>query len=378
MKRLNLWMAEIGIIIRYLVGAVLSLFCVKKHWIITERGYEARDNAYCLYQYVKRNHPEQRIYYLIDRKSADYDRVKDDAIQIGSLKSYYLLASAEKLISTHYASGIPIMSTKLFRLLGLHRKLYFLQHGITKDDLPNLYGVNAPMRLFVCGAKPEYEYILKHFGHPEGVVQYTGLARYDRLQDTSDRHQILVMPTWRQYVTNEQTFLESDYFKCWQSLLYNQQLIKSLEQTGTRLVFYAHFEMQPYVHHFSSRSEQIVIATFDEYDVQMLLKESAVLVTDYSSVFFDFAYMGKPVVYYQFDEEAYHKGHYRQGYFDYRTMGFGEVCTCEDEAVSALLTILAHEMRQDRRYADRVETFFPIRDTNNCERIYHCIVGDSK
>lgn len=376
LKKFKLWMAEIRIIICYWVGTVLSLFGTRKHWIITERGYEARDNAYCMYQYIKQKHPEQRVYYLIDRKSADYDRVKEDAVQFGSLKSYILLSSAEKLISTHYASGIPIMSTRLFCLLGLDQKLYFLQHGITKDDLPGLYGSNAPMRLFVCGAKPEYEYVLKRFGHPAGVVQYTGLARFDRLQDMSDRRQILVMPTWRKYIANEQMFLESDYFKYWQSLLNHPQLIEALERTGIRLVFYVHFEMQPYAHHFSSRSEQIVIAKFEEYDVQTLLKESAVLVTDYSSVFFDFAYMSKPVIYYQFDEEAYHKGHYLQGYFDYRTMGFGEVCVCEEAAVSTLLKLMKHGMYQEKRYADRVDAFFPIRDTENCQRIYQHIVGD--
>lgn len=378
MKKIGLWLAEIRVIICYWMGCALSGFRTKKHWVITERGYEARDNAYFMYQYIKRVHPEQRVYYLIDRNSADYDRVKEDSVQFGSLKSYILLASAEKLISTHYSSGIPIMSTKLFRLLGLHKKLYFMQHGITKDDLPTLYGSNAPMRLFICGAKPEYEYVKQHFGHPEGVVQYTGLARYDRLQDASKRHQILVMPTWRQYVTNEQAFLASDYFKYWQSLLQNPQLIEALEQTQTRLLFYVHYEMQPYAHFFSSQSEQIVIAKFEEYDVLTLLKESALLVTDYSSVFFDFAYMGKPVVYYQFDEEEYHKGHYNQGYFDYRTMGFGKVCVCEEDVVSALLKVMDQGMQQEKRYADRVEAFFPIRDTNNCQRIYQCIVGDVK
>lgn len=378
MQRCKIWLVDIWILIRYSIARVLSVFSRKSHWVITERGYEARDNAYCMYQYIKKNHPERRIYYLIDRKSADYDRVKEDAVQLGSMKSYMLLASAEKLISTHYASGLPIMNRKLFFLLGLHKKIYFLQHGITKDDLPQLYGSNAPMRLFVCGAKPEYEYINQHFGHPEGVVQYTGLARYDRLQDTSNQRQILAMPTWRLYVTNEQSFLSSDYFKQWQSLLQNPLLIDTLERTGTKLVFYVHYEMQPYAHFFSSPSEQIVIAKFEHYDVQTLLKESAVLVTDYSSVFFDFAYMGKPVVYYQFDEEEYHKGHYQQGYFDYRTMGFGEVCVHEEETVTALETIMAHQMQQDKKYADRVEAFFPLRDTNNCQRIYQCIVGDVK
>lgn len=44
-----------------------------------------------------------------------------------------------------------------------------------------------------------------------------------------------------------------------------------------------------------------------KYDVQQLLKESLLLITDYSSVFFDMMYMNKPVIFYQFDENQYRK-----------------------------------------------------------------------
>src|SRR6185437_10470438 len=42
-----------------------------------------------------------------------------------------------------------------------------------------------------------------------------------------------------------------------------------------------------------------------EVDVQRLMKESAVLVTDYSSVGFDFSFLHRPVLYYQFDQERF-------------------------------------------------------------------------
>ena len=42
-----------------------------------------------------------------------------------------------------------------------------------------------------------------------------------------------------------------------------------------------------------------------EVDVQQLMKESAVLVTDYSSVGFDFSFLHRPVLYYQFDQEHF-------------------------------------------------------------------------
>lgn len=52
-------------------------------------------------------------------------------------------------------------------------------------------------------------------------------------------------------------------------------------------------------------SKEIEIAKFKDYDVQQLLIELRILITDFSSVFFDFAYMKKPVIYYQFDRDKY-------------------------------------------------------------------------
>ena len=57
-----------------------------------------------------------------------------------------------------------------------------------------------------------------------------------------------------------------------------------------------------------------VIADFDNYDVQQLLIDSRLLITDYSSVAFDFAYMKKKTIYCQFDLEKYRSEQYGIGF----------------------------------------------------------------
>ena len=55
------------------------------------------------------------------------------------------------------------------------------------------------------------------------------------------------------------------------------------------------------------------------------------MITDYSSVAFEMAYLKKAVLYYQFDEEEFFSGkHWQKGYFDYRKDGFGAVCVSEN------------------------------------------------
>lgn len=356
----------------------LFAWCAPKHlWVICERGDDARDNAYWLYKYIKENHPSQKICYIIDFSSSDYEKVAEDAVKLGSLKYFWALAVSEKIISTHYGAGIYFFTHKFFNSSGLGKKFYFLQHGVIHNEMVQLHGDHVTMRRFFCGAKPEADWIAGHFGHPEGVVQYTGLARFDRLHNCEKKNQILVMPTWRAYIEDETQFLESEYFRRWQRFLDDPMLLEMLEQQDLTLVFYPHYEIQKYITSFRSGNDRVVVADFAHYDVQTLLKESALLVSDYSSVVFDFAYMRKPVVYYQFDEERFFAGeHYGRGYFDFKTMGFGKVCMEQAEAVEELCRICGRGMTLDALYSERVDQFFPLYDTANSARIYRLIAED--
>ena len=67
-------------------------------------------------------------------------------------------------------------------------------------------------------------------------------------------------------------------------------------------------------------------------DLYILLNSVDCLITDYSSVFFDFSYLKKPVIYYRGEDEY----HYEQGYFDFETMGFGDIITSEEVLIDKI------------------------------------------
>lgn len=358
---------------KYLICRAIPSFVRRETWVICERGMDARDNGYAFYRYLVENQPQIRVHYLITPDSVDYPKVADHAVAFGSWKNYWVVAKADKIISTHCYTALPVKHEKTWRRLGLAKRFYFLQHGIIKEKLPYLFGDKTQMQMFCCAAVPEYQFVGEYFLHPEQVVQCTGLARYDYLTNEADKKQILVMPTWRRYLKEEKDFLESDYFRAWNDLLRDQRLVRYLENTGTRLIFYPHQEFQHCLRYFTPVSEQIILADFAHYDVQQLLKESALLVTDYSSVFFDFAYMEKPCIFYQFDAEQYSRAHYSKGYFQFNTDGFGPVETTNGQLVDHILEAAAREYSMEQIYRDRVGTFFAYRDRSNCERIYRAI-----
>ena len=104
--------------------------------------------------------------------------------------------------------------------------------------------------------------------------------------------------------------------------------------------------------------------------------EGAVLITDYSSVNFDFAYLGKPIIYSQFDKDTFYQGHlYNPGYFKYDRDGFGPVITELDKVVDELIELMKNDCKNKEEYLARSKAFYYYRDNNNCERIRQAIKG---
>ena len=176
----------------------------KDMWLLCDNENEARDNGYFLFRYIKEKHPEQDVVYAINKKSPDYNRVRDlgEVIQYGSFRHWVYYLAATVNISSQ-KGGKPNAAVCYFlEVYGLLRnKRVFLQHGITKDDMEFLYYRHTKMRLFICAVEREYQYIKQRFGYPEGWVKKTGFCRFDYLTDESnDKKQILVMPTWRNWI----------------------------------------------------------------------------------------------------------------------------------------------------------------------------------
>lgn len=187
------------------------------------------------------------------------------------------------------------------------------------------------------------------------------------------------MPTWRSWLYPEygkstedviEDLRNSDYYKSFKALFSNERLLKFAEKNNLELVYFPHNQMQPFIDEFKKACPRIVCAKATEYDVQDALRDSAFLITDYSSIFFDFAYMKKPMVYFQFDYEEYLERHYNKGYFDFFRDGFGPVCKTVDAVVDCLIESFEKNFEMDEIYQKRVDDFYTFRDSDNCKRNY--------
>lgn len=376
-------------IFKFFIALIPSFLLKRKRpdmLLVCEYGNEARDNGYWLYKYLREKQPQQDAVYAINKKSLDFAKVEKlgETVEYGSIKHwiYYLAASVN--ISSQKGGKPNAAVCYLLEVYGiLKNKRVFLQHGITKDLADMFFYENTKMRLFICGAKPEYDFVREKFGYPEGYVAYTGFARFDYLLEPyPQKRQILISPTWRSFLRqassdpykqgSNREITESQYYKTWKSLLQNERFQALCEECDFEVKFFPHRNTAHCFDDIEGLSDRIKIANWEDYDLQLLMKESALLLTDYTSSAMDFAYMEKPVLYYQFDYEEYRKGHLAEGYFDYERDGFGKVLKDENALLSALEDFMKGK-ENFSEYKERIDGFFPLRDKNNCERIYLAI-----
>ncbi len=342
-------------------------------WLISERGIDARDNGYWFYKYMKDNHPEIEIKYVISKKSADRKKIAScDIVDYRSKEHYYYFLYSKVLISAQIMGFSPneqlYYRLNKMGLLKLCGKTVFLQHGITKDFMEYMLPTRTKLDLFICGAIPECKYMIEKYGYSDKVARLTGFSRFDQLENL-DENIILIMPTWRKWLKYNDTLVGTKFYEQYMKILNDKDILSLLELKNMKIIFYPHIVLQKFIKDFKSTSEKVIMADFKNYDVQDLLKRSKLLITDYSSVTFDFAYMQKNVLYFQFDVEKYRQEQYADGYYSYENDGFGPVYKDFESLKKKILEYL--EGKEDfSEYQSRNKSFFKYIDKSNSERIY--------
>ncbi len=378
---------------RYLIKSRILYFLMrpfnKNVWLISDRPNKAGDNGEHFFKYVQSiKHKGIKPYFVIQKDSEDYEKMSKigKIIDFNSVMFRLMTLQSTNVISSQASEYIlnPYEGDYKYMSDLYNYNFVFLQHGITKDDISGwLNKTNKNIKLFVTAGKPEYRSIIDgDYFYDENVVRLTGFPRFDNLarMGKNVKKKILIIPTWRKSLNKcvdpdtdtsvyYDKFKESEFFEFYNSLINNKQLTDCMKKNGYEGLFCLHpLFAQQYV----DFTENDVFKVNHGYvDYQTQFAESALLVTDYSSVFFDFGYLKKPVVYSQFDKEAFFKGHsYSEGYFSYDDNGFGPVCKDLNSTVKAICSYIENDCKNSDKYIKRIEEFYPFFDENSCERVY--------
>jgi glycosyltransferase involved in cell wall biosynthesis len=366
-------------------------------WVLIDRIHDADDNAERLFEYLRAHRRDVNARFVLEAGTPDWARLarteRRRLVPYGSREWRSLMLNARWLLSSH--SDRPI--TRPAAVLRLDPrpgwKFGFLQHGVIKDDLSpwlNRYQHD----LFVVSTQPEYESVAADgtaYRVTAKEVRLTELPRFDRLRRVSasvapgERDLVIVAPTWRSWLARpladgsqrhdlSDEVLGSDYLRRWLDLLAAPEIAAAAASRGWRVGFMPHPNLQELLDRIALPGH-VEPLRFAGADVQALYARLGTLVTDYSSVAFNAAYLDRPTVYYQFDRARMLSGDHvgRAGYFDYERDGFGPVAVVHADAVAAVVAAIEHGPAPAEPYARRIAATFPWRDGRACERVVAAI-----
>ncbi|WP_295592403.1 glycosyltransferase [uncultured Methanobrevibacter sp.] len=356
----------------------------KKHptYLFMDRIDDADDNATVLFEYAVSQRDNVNKYFVLSNKSKNFSKISKigKTLNYGSFRHKMKYLFADKVISSHtYPSVINPFYTddnEVTLYSGLiNPDIYFIQHGVAVGDLSGWFSkFDKNVRLIVTSSDLERESFLQEgYNYDESIVHTLGIPRHDNLKN-NDKKQILIIPTWRKYLRGSKSlFLSSDYFNSLNYVLNNEEFINLAEKNGYKIVFKPHPELEKVIDgekylDLLEIDERIDVVSDVSY--QKLFEESSLLITDYSSVFFDFSYLKKPIIYYQ----PYDDYHYDKGYFDFETMGFGDIITEWDSLLSKIAFYLQNGCEMEEKYKQRVNNFFKHHDGKNSMRVYDWIL----
>lgn len=363
----------------------LTKFLFKKPiWISYDKLYKAGDNGEYFYHYVNKQKDGIKKYYIINKDCADYKRLKNENIlKYKSFKNFIYSLNCSIMFSTHanpyLFSGFTSGIAEYFKDI-LTFKTACIQHGLSVNDVAKFQNrTYANTLIYFCASN----YEIKNLHLPEydyanyDILKLTGLPRYDGLKN-NDKKIILITPTWRHNSSSNNSkinetreyndfFKHTKYFKIYNNLINDKKLINAVKNTEYKIIYLLHPAVSSQIDDFTKNEYVDIVAATSDISYEKILTEASVMITDFSGVQFDFAYMRKPLIYYQPDELP---PHYEEKGLIYDKEGFGPVCKTKEQTVDEIIKLINNGFKQDKEYIKRANAFFDFDDFNNCARMY--------
>lgn len=268
-------------------------------------------DAYSLFCYMKANN--YKAYYIMLKDNRLYNNLKiNNKLEniIALEKPIKQDENAFKHALNHILIKTKAVITSFGESAGYNRffksnpywQYVFIQHGQTslkQSVMNNNYIYPEKFDKFLISSENERNIFLNS-GFKDDKFIKVGLPRWDLLNTNHNLKEksILFMFTWRKL--DQQKFEKSMYKKNLLSLLHNQQLLDYLKNNNIKLYFAPHHALKNNsdidFDAINSNIEEIPSTKISE-----AIKNCSMLVTDFSSVVFDFMFQDKPVICYGLD-----------------------------------------------------------------------------
>ncbi len=354
------------------------------------QGDRFADNTRFLYQYLRKHHPEiQAVWFSANPQVVSELRQRgDEAVAINSIRALWIALRARVAVVTHS------LRTDIQPLIHSGKTLTVqLWHGIPlkKIGYDDTRFTNPPQRspgqrlkqwlietvfpfwketyhLITTTSRHLIPIFASAFRHPREKIVVTGYPRNDALFHPTTplslppgERAIIYMPTFRGGMGTE-----TDLFTPYGFSLSQAETL--LEKWRAHLFLRLHPVNHPPHHLEAAIHHSHRIHFFNEGDIHSVLAHFKVLITDFSSIYFDYLLLDRPIIFAPFDLEAYLQVD-RELYFDYQQVTPGPKAQNWREVFQHLETIFAGEDPYKHLRATVRNQFHDFQDDRNSERV---------
>lgn len=274
--------------------------------ILDEKAEPLDSFAFFEYMAGKKDSPF-RVCYILNRKNDRYrelcQQYKKQIIAYPDkslfgwrtlflfFQTRYILDCGQNLFETNPKISFMLRKSNQIELI-------LTQHGITffKDNFisPNMYGQNIFDKVMVSNDIERDIFIRRGNYLPENII-YNGLFRWDKLlpvKRSGKKRRIFIYFTYRRYLFRLRNMEDSVYIRTISELINHPGLRQILEKNDVELDIAQH-------HSISQRNMAILdnVRLVGENDIGSAKKNADLLITDFSSMCFDFLIQDKPVIF---------------------------------------------------------------------------------
>lgn len=376
---------------KYIYQKVFLKFPLRENYIIFESflGKNYSDSPRNIYEYIIDHNMQYQCIWVFNDKTR---KIPGNAkiVKRFSLAYYYYFAVSKYWVNNmrqplHLVKregnvfletwhGTPLKKL-VFDMKDVYSanpkyKSDFYQQSRAWDYLlsPNKYSSEIFRRAF------KFNNEMLEYGYPRNDILYSNnrdeiAAKVkDLIGIPKDKKVILYAPTWR-----DDDFYEPGKYKFNLRL----DLHKMKEVLGEEYVvaLRMHYFIADNIDVHGLQGFAFNLSKYD--DIAELYLISDILITDYSSVFFDYANLKRPILFYTYDLDKY-RDQLRGFYLDFENKAPGPLLQTSDEVINAITNI--EEMIKN--YADRYEAFYDIfcswHDGRSTEKVVkHVFLGQS-
>ena len=388
-------MGTIGRAGKYIFGQTIGRmrYCNNGLWVFGEwLGKRCCDNSLFFANYIAENHPEIPCVW-ISKKETDLSLLDERVrrIEQGSEESGRILRDAAYIIVNQYTADVA--SDDGFDLAG--PVVVNLWHGVPWKKIGyEAYKKNDPWikawlyyrmlrrsTTYWLSLNPDFTEIFKKgYGAKDESILRAGYPRnsefYDSEKVRQRRNKLLdflgiadrfggdakiltYMPTFRDH--KEQPF-------SFDSIAKDAELQKTLKDYNVVILQKAHFAEREK----GSGKDDGRIITVNDYPAAPLLAATDLLITDYSSCFFDYLLLDRPIIHYLYDYE-YYRTKDRGLYYTKEEAACGDMPENVSELLKSIVVNLENPGKDAELRKRRRERFMAYESADSCEKIFRAI-----